>query len=318
MSEPEILIFPSVQPWIPGNASDLRDEITARITNDKVRVAHHSRDAVSRMSKANIGITNEFTPRIVDAADQLEWIQTLSAGTAKYPLDQLDEKDVRLTSASGVHAEPIAEQVLGYMLVFERRLHQAVRQQSQRRWQRFYGGEIRDKTLGIIGVGTIGKRIAELSSFLDMRIIGTKRTPEESPAFLDDLFGPDGLYDVLSESDYLVIACPLTEETQGLLQRPEFNSMKESAVLVNIARGAIVPEQSLIEALQSGRIRGAALDVFETEPLPPDSRLWDLPNALITPHSAGLTPHYLSRCADVFAENYERFQREDELINRVL
>ncbi|WP_264822489.1 D-2-hydroxyacid dehydrogenase [Halocatena marina] len=194
---------------------------------------------------------------------------------------------------------------------FERGIHTGIRQQQRAVWERYTVGELADATLGIVGVGAIGQRIAELASAIGIQTLGIKRNPDTGGNCVDELFGPEGLYELLLRADYVVLACPLTDETRGLIGREELQTMNEWGVLINIARGDVVDEETLIHALQYGWIRGAALDVFSTEPLPADSPLWKLSNVIVTPHMAGLTPHYMERSAAIIAQNYRTFVAGD-------
>lgn len=257
----------------------------------------------------------------LDEASAPDWLQTLNSGTDAYDLDRLRELGVVVTNAAGVAANPIAEQVLGYMLAFERRIHTGIRQQERRGiWQRYSGGELAGKTVGLVGIGAIGSRVAELASAFGTEVIGTKRTPETAPEVVDEARPPEALAEVLVRADYVVLACPLVEATRGLIGADELAAMGSDAVLVNIARGEVVDEPALETALQERRIRGAALDVFETEPLPQESPFWDLPNAIVTPHMSGSTPRYAERIGDLFVENYRAYAAGDldGLENRVV
>jgi phosphoglycerate dehydrogenase-like enzyme len=251
----------------------------------------------------------------------VRWIQVGASGVDYWDLDALRGTGVVLTNASGVAANPISEQVLGYMLAFERRIHKGIRQQERDGvWRRYSAGELDGKTVGIIGVGAIGSRVAELASCFGMRVIGTKRTPETAPDTVDEIHPPAALDRVLREADYVVVACPLVDATRGLIGSAELRTMSGDAVLVNVARGEIVDESALTEAIQQRRIRGAALDVFESEPLPSDSVLWDLSDVIVTPHMAASTPRYGERICSLYADNYERYANDEtsEMENRVL
>lgn len=296
-----------------------RDLIRSSLPEETVEVASDYGDAVTRIETADIVISEYISGEKLAAAEELQWLQATSAGVDHYDIDEFQERGVTITTASGIHAEPIAEQVLGYMLHFERGLHRGVRQQAENRWEQFQGGELVDKTVGIIGTGAIGQRVAELSCAFKMNAIGVRRDPSEIPEPISEMFGPDELHTVLGRSDYVVLACPLTDQTHHLLSIKEFSSMKPTAVLINVARGAVVNENHLVRALQNRDIRGAALDVTETEPLPSDSPLWDLSSTLVTPHTAGFTPKYLDRLGDLFVENYRRFVEDgtDSLKNRI-
>ncbi len=267
---------------------------------------------------AEILVTGRLPEDALAAAENLRWVQALSAGTDAYDHDALAARNVALTSVSGVHAKPIGQQVLGYLLHFERGFDRAVAQQHRREWDRYGGGELGDRTVGIVGVGAIGSQVAEYCEPFGTRVLGVKRDPNDAPASLDDVYTPDELETVLAASDYLVLACPLTDETRGLIDAGALTTLPDDAVVVNVARGEVVDQAALVDALEADALGGAALDVFEDEPLPEDSPLWDQEHVLVTPHMAGSTPHYWNRCADVFVENYDRFREEAPLENRVV
>ncbi|SIR26172.1 Phosphoglycerate dehydrogenase [Haladaptatus litoreus] len=317
MSTPTLLLTHRLTPDI---ASDLHAELANHLPDGALARARTPEETFELLPEADGIVTAGLSEDLLDSATSLRWVQVLSAGVDQYDQDALEARDIALTNASGVHAEPIAEQVLWFLLTFERRLHVGVRQQSRGVWERFEGGELRGKTLGIIGVGAIGTRVAELGSGLGMTVLGTKRTVETAPTVLDDCFAADDHHEVLRRADYVVLACPLTDETEGLLGSEEFRLMPSDAVLVNIARGDVVDEDALIRALQYRLIRGAGLDVFSTEPLPSDSPLWNLSNAVLTPHMAGSTPHKAERWQDIIVENYEVLASDkvDEMVNRIV
>lgn len=303
-----------------GDPAALAHEIKRHAADvDLVRAGDHD-EALEGMESANIVVTRDLTPELLDRASDLDWIQALSAGVDSYDLDRIEEMGVVLTNAAGVHANPIAEQVLGYMLTFERNIHQGIEQQRRAEWHHYGGGELRGQTLGVLGVGEIGGRIAELGSALGMTVLGTKRDTTTVTDAVDEVFPPSRTDQVLGRSDYVVVACPLTDETEGLLGIQQFASMKHDAVLINIARGPIVDQDDLVTAIQKGKIRGAALDVTDPEPLPRDSVLWNLTDVIVTPHMAGSTPHYWERCAEIFATNYEHYLAgdTDAFVNRIV
>ncbi len=304
----------------PDTASGLRDALDGRLPDGALVRARTGDETDELLPEADGMVTAGLSEEMLDAAENLQWVQVLSAGVDHYDVDALRARDVVLTNASGVHAEPIAEQVLWYLLTFERRLHVGVRQQERGVWERFEGGELRGKTLGIVGVGAIGTRVAEVGAGLGMRVVGTKRDVTDAPAVLDDVYPADEYAEVLRQADYVVLACPLTDETRGLVGSEEFRLMPSDAVLVNIARGDVVDEAALIRALQYRQIRGAGLDVFSTEPLPAESPLWDLSNAVLTPHMAGSTPHKTERWREIIVENYDALAAgdRDEMVNRIV
>jgi phosphoglycerate dehydrogenase-like enzyme len=266
-----------------------------------------------------MAVVGRFDEEWFEYAEELRVVQALSAGVDFLPLESFEREGIALTNASGVHAEPIAEQVLAYMLQFERGLVETGHNQHRGVWERVEGGELRGKAVGIIGVGAIGSRVAELCQALGMTVLGTKRDLEDAPAAVDDIRPADEYRAVVREAEYVVLACPLTEETEGLLGMDEFRLMGSDTVLVNIARGKVVEQDALVRALQYGLLRGAALDVFAEEPLPQESILWDLSNVVITPHMAGSTPHKVERWVDILAANYEALAAGDldALVNRV-
>lgn len=318
MSHPKTLLLHEVPHG--GNPDALAAELEAQTANlDLVRARHYD-DALQHIETADVVITRELNEELLKQANNLDWIQALNAGVDSYDLDRIEERGIILTNASGVHANPIAEQVLGYMLMFERNLHQGLEQQRRREWNHYSGGELRGQTLGVLGVGEIGSRIAQLGWALDMHVLGTKRDTTELPDGVDEIFPTEETHTVLGRSDYVVVACPLTESTRGLIGLPEFASMKHDSVLINIGRGAVVDQDDLITAIQKSKIRGAALDVTDPEPLPEESPLWELSNVVVTPHMAGSTPHYWERCAEIFSTNYVQYldQNYESFVNRVL
>jgi phosphoglycerate dehydrogenase-like enzyme len=320
MADPTVLVSHTVDGGYWSDVDDFRTEIEARVPEVDLRVSRTPSETRDLAGEADALLATYVSTDLLDAAPDLRWTQVLSSGVDFLDLEAIEAHGVALTNAAGVHAEPIAEQVLGYLLTFERGIHTGIRQQREGVWQRYSGGEIRGKTLGVVGLGAIGSRAAEYAQAFGMTVVGTKRDPDTAPAAVDEVYAPDGLFEVLGRSDYALLSCPLTPETRGLVGREELGVMKAEAVLVNVARGAVVDEDALVYALQQSGIRGAALDVFEEEPLPPESPLWDLPNVVVTPHMAGSTPHKFERAAEIFAANYGAFAdgRPEELRNRVV
>ncbi|WP_418282124.1 D-2-hydroxyacid dehydrogenase [Halorubrum sp. DTA98] len=286
----------------------------------EVRVARSPAETDAEIGDARIVVTREFPDRLFERATALEWIHAISAGVDHLDLDRLAEAGVVVTNSSGIHAEPIAEQVLWYLLTFERRLDQAIANAEHDRWRRVEGGELRGKTVGVVGVGAIGTRIAELCSALGTTVLGTKRDLTSMPAVVDEAIPAEEYHELLRRSDYVVLACPLTGETEGLIGDDELRLMGGETVLVNVGRGELCDETALTRALQNDRIRGAGLDTFATEPLPADSPLWNLPSAVLTPHMAGSTPHKPERWCSLIETNYEPFRDGDRenMVNRVV
>jgi len=312
---PETLIIADTR---ESSMRTLSAEIRERVPDIDLTVARTPPESRELIESAEIALGFSLPDGALERAEELAWLQALSAGVDRYDFDALEARDVALTTASGVHSEPIAEQVLGYLLAFERRFPRAFAQRERNVWEAYSGGELRGKTVCVVGLGAIGGRIAELCSALGCTVTGTKRTPEDAPAAVDDARAPDALHELLPDADHVVAACPLTDDTRGLFDAEAFVSMRTSATFTNIARGAVADEAALTEALQERDIRGAALDVFAEEPLPEESPLWDLSNVIVTPHMAGSTPEYWSRCADLFARNYRAYMAGEALENRVI
>ena len=301
-------------------ATQLKTEIEAQIPELTVRVARTPAETEALIPAARMLLTFRLPGALLDRAENLALVQALSAGVDSYDLDRLREEGIVLTSASGSHAEPIGEQVLGYMLLFERDLLGGLDRKRRGVWERYSAGELLGKTLGVVGVGAIGTRIAELGRAVGMTVVGTKRDLDDVPEAVDEIFPPEDLHTVLQRSDYVVLSCPLTDATRALIGAEELGVLGTDAVLINVARGGVVDQDALVTALQQRRIRGAALDVFEEEPLPSSSALWDLSNVIVTPHMAGVSPAYHARKARIFVQNYRAFVdgSDDGYVNRVV
>jgi len=318
--QPDVLLLQGFPPENRGGPADLAAAIRERVDGIRLERSRDHGDAVDRIRTADVVIEHGYGRALFEHAEQLEWIQSLSAGVDRYDLGYLEERGIALTSVAGVHADPIAEHVLGSLLSIERGLDRALRRAERSEWRRWTPRELSGKTMGIVGVGAVGDRIAELAGAHGLTVVGTKRDPTTGAEHADEIHGPEATHAVLGRADYAVLACPLTEETRGLLDERAFASMSRDAILVNVARGGVVDQDALVEALQRGQIRAAVLDVFETEPLDPDSPLWDLSNALVTPHLAGGSPRFVDRAAEIFATNYGRYLAGDldRLENRVV
>ncbi len=273
---------------------------------------------------------------LLNKAPRLRWVQLHSAGADHLLGHPIMNSDVLITTTSGIHAPPIAEYAFASMLAWSRRVpkmlyYQNRREWPQGRWELFVGQELRGATLGIVGYGSIGREVGRLGKCFGMRVVATKRsvgqvadtgyrvpgTGDPEGQILNRIYPPEQLREMLAECDYVVISLPLTPDTRGLIGEEELRAMKPNAYLVNISRGGIVDEAALIKALQEGWIAGSGLDVFEEEPLPPDSPLHDLDNVILSPHVAGFSPHYDERASDLFAENLRRYLAGVELLNLV-
>jgi phosphoglycerate dehydrogenase-like enzyme len=255
------------------------------------------------------------------SAPNLKWFQQWSAGSdwmIRYP--EAVKRPFVATTASGVHPVQITEHVFSLMLAFVRRLPEMIDNQRKHEWKAPTGPTLRElyeQTLLVIGLGAIGERIALVGSALGMRVLGVRRTAVDPPPGVEAIYPPDRLLDILPEADFIVLAAPLTGETQHMIGERELGAMKREAFIVNIGRGKLIDEPALVRALQEGRIAGAGLDVFETEPLPADSPLWSMPNVIVTPHYAGASPRYNERAMRVFIENLKRYRDGQPLRNVV-
>jgi phosphoglycerate dehydrogenase-like enzyme len=247
----------------------------------------------------------------------LRWVQAASAGVDQFPRGALREAGVVLTSARGVHGPQVAEHAFGMLLALTRSIADAVRCQSDRRWHRPEVTELAGRTLGILGLGTIGEAVAVRAEAFGMRVIGTKRDPGTYSGVAEAVFGPEGTIDVCREADVVVVALPSGADTTRLVGRAELEALGPGW-LINVGRGPVVDEAALVGALRSGSLAGAGLDVFEEEPLPAESPLWELPNVVVSPHCAGISPHYGARLAEIVAENVRAFRGEIGWVNRVV
>lgn len=247
-------------------------------------------------------------------APKLKWVHALSAGVENLIFPEIKSTATLLTNSKGIHGIPISEHVLAMMLAFTRGLNMFIRQQPQKQWKRVPVEEIHDKTIGIVGLGSIGREIAKKAKGMGMHVVASKQTMT-TEIFVDKLYTPDQLDELLAISDFVVIALPLVEETKNLFTIKEFAAMKSSAYFINIARGAVVKQDDLVTALEQGLIKGAGLDVFDHEPLSETSPLWDMPNVIITPHLAALSPNYMDRAIKLFADNLSRFIQHKEMLN---
>lgn len=251
---------------------------------------------------------------LLQQAAKLQWIHALSAGVENLFIPEIVTAPILLTNSRGIHGIPMSEHVLAMMLAFTRGLTVFAKQQQRKEWKRAPLEEIYEKTIGIVGLGSIGREIAKRAKGLGMEVVATKRE-QTAELFVDKLYTPDQLTQLLAAADFVVVTLPLTQETTGLFNLDVFKNMKPTAYFINVARGAIVNEADLIIALEQGIIKGAALDVFAHEPLPASSPLWEMPNVLITPHIAAISPHYLDRAIKLFCENLVRFTQQKEMFN---
>jgi phosphoglycerate dehydrogenase-like enzyme len=248
-------------------------------------------------------------------APRLRWLHTFSAGVDHPWFQQLRARGIRLTTSSGAHAVPIAHTVLLYLLALSRGLPAWMDAQRRRAWETHEVKDLEGLVLGVVGLGPIGLEVARLGAACGMRVLGARRTPRgDEPC---ETWPLTRLDELCERADALVLALPLTPDTRHIVDAARLARMKPGAWLVNVGRGALVDEPALVEALRDGRLGGAGLDVFETEPLPAESPLWSLPNVIVTPHNSGDTPGNLVRASEIFLDNLARWTRGAPLRNEV-
>ena len=250
----------------------------------------------------------------------LDWIHSIQAGIDRFPFGTLEDHGVVLTNSTGIHGESVGETVVGYMLTFARRLHVYGRNQREHAWEHPPWNEpftLKGRSVCVVGLGTLGRGIASRAAALGMRVTGVKRTVESVPD-VTRVYPNEDLLEAVEGADFVTLACPLTDETHHLVDEEVLAKMHEGAYLINVARGSVVDEPALVEALEGGEIAGAALDVFEEEPLPDDSPLWDMEEVLVTPHRAAATWEYYQLVGDLVRENVERIGRGEGMVNQVV
>jgi phosphoglycerate dehydrogenase-like enzyme len=294
-------------------------------------------EAVAAMPDAD-GFFGKLTPPMLAAAKRLRWVQSPTASLEHCLFPELIEHPCQLSNMRGIFSDVIADQVLGYILCFARNLHIYIRRQKEGRWAPL-GGEssrpsfasgpgvssamdlahmhVSDTTMGVFGLGSIGAEIARRGLAFGMRVLAVDPVQTEAPEGVEALWPSGKLPQLLAESDFVVIAAPHTPETEKLFRRPLMQQMKRTAYLINIGRGVIVDLADLTAVLQAGEIAGAALDVFETEPLPSDHPLWQMDNVILTPHVAGYSPRLAERHLAVVVDNIGRFARGEPVRNVV-
>ena len=296
----------------------------------------------------------EAFDRLLSRAPHLTWVHSATSGVERALTPAALARDVLVTNARGVFSRPIAEHVLLMILAISRHLPELLELQRERTWQPLEGRELRELTIGIVGYGSLGRSVASLATAFGSRVVALRRRPPaaESPAAgatagggaarpdataranetapsgedgddfgseprIDRVLGPDQLHELLNESDIVVLAAPLTGETEGMIDEAAVAAMKKDSWLINVARGRLIDDTALIRALEEHRIGGAALDTFRDEPLPQSSPYWDVPNVILTPHTAWSSARVLDRSVELFCDNLERFSRGEPLRNVV-
>ncbi len=302
-------------------AFELSDPLLAKVLSvpaplEIVAVAPQKELTDDQLGRAEVALCWDFDAEQFRRSRNLRWIHKMSTGVDRMLYPELLNSPVTLTNSAGAHAIPIAEHVIGVMLAFVKELPKAARRQREHRWVKERTRELYGQTLGIVGMGRVGSEIARLAKAMSMTTLAVRR--RELPAeCVDELLPMERLQELLHRSDFVVVTLPLTAHTRGMFGAKEFRAMSPESYFINIARGQIVREESLIEALQAGQIAGAALDVAAVEPLPAESPLWDMENVIITPHTSGHSTRINERAVDLFCQNLGRYWRGESLINVV-
>lgn len=260
----------------------------------------------------------DITPEVLDRATSLKWLMVASAGVEKMPLAEIAASGIVISNVRGIHKTPMAETVLAHILSLGRALPTLAEQQSRKEWNtKVRQSELRGSTALILGPGAIGSEIGRLLQAFGVRTIGCNNSGDPAQ-FMDETIQFDGLLSKLPEADIVVSVLPSTAKTKGLLTERHFQTMKESAVFMNFGRGDLVKESILVKALKNGEIGHAVLDVFEKEPLPAESELWDLSNVTISPHVSSHSGKYIERALEFFTENLEKWQTGDRKLTNLI
>ena len=282
-------------------------------------------DFARALPEADVVVAAALSDDELARGGRVRWLSSVAAGLDEIVTPALLARGVAITNASGVHGPNIAEHVLAMILMFTRGMPRLLRAQLARRWDRDLKsrsdgpGELTGKTLLIVGLGRIGEAIAARARPFGVRIVALKHdasSRHDASVAVDELLPMDALDEALGRADHVCITVPLTRDTRHLMNAPRLARLRAGAFIYNVSRGAVIDEAALVEALRAGKLAGAGLDVFEEEPLPATSPLWDLENVIVTPHVSGATPLYYQRTAAIFADNLERFLSGRPLANR--
>ena len=291
-----------------------------------VTFTHALTDAEARtaIESADVALASRLSAEIVEHASRLRWVHSTAAAVGILPLKELAARNIAVTNSRGIQAATMAEFVMGGLLVIARRFHLMLEAQRERRWiqneltRDTWPWSVRGRRMTVVGLGTIGREVAHRAHAFGMRVTAIRRkVSDPKPPFVERIAGPEQLDDALRGCDVLVISAPSIAKTDRLIGAERLALLNRGAVVINVARGKIIDEAALIAALQSGHLGGAVLDVFEHEPLDPQSPLWTLPNVIISPHVSGVRPDHWSDVIDLFSENLQRFQLGEPLLNVV-
>ncbi|SFR61708.1 D-2-hydroxyacid dehydrogenase [Halogeometricum limi] len=263
-------------------------------------------------------VTFGYDPAVLDS--DVEWIHVVRAGYDEFPVETLRDDGISLTNSTGLHGASVGETTVGYFLQFARGLHRYRSDQREKEWNPPAWDEtftLEGETVCVVGLGTLGRGIARRADALGMSVVGVRRTPTPVD-HVETRYGPADLHEAVEDARFVVLAVPLTDDTEGMFGAVELDAMREDAYLVNVARGPVADQSALVSALRDDAIAGAALDVFEEEPLPEESPLWAFENVVVTPHASAARSDYPDRIAELVGENVRRFERGESLANQVV
>ncbi|WP_251344139.1 D-2-hydroxyacid dehydrogenase [Haloplanus halophilus] len=316
MTDPDVVVLrQKVHGMAPeAYGAKLRD----RLPDHEVAVATTPDEERDLLRRTRVATGISFDPEWLEVAENLDLFACAFAGTGHLDVDALEAAGVAVTNAAGVHGPNISEYVVGALVGHERRFRLARERQERAHWEAYPVGELHGSTAAVVGLGAIGSALVERLHPFGVETIGVRYTPEKGGP-TDEVVGFDEVHSALARADYVILACPLTDTTRGLIDADALASMRADALLVNVARGPVVDTDALVTVLRDGDIRGATLDVTDPEPLPADHPLWSFDDVQITPHNAGNTPKYYDRLADILVENLRRIEEGiDELENQVV
>lgn len=321
MDKTKLLVVGPPDHYSLRNLDQLRDSADIVVGESPEFVRQHAAAAevvlVIAMPHNNSSPFTDIWPQLT----HVKWIHSLSAGVEKFMIPGFVDSPVPLTNARGVYKRSLADFAMLGILYFKKHVRRLIESQRARRWDNFTVGWIPDTVVGIVGYGEIGRECGLLAKALGMKVHAVRRNPKlsETDPLLEKVFAPEQLNEMLHQVDVVIAAAPLTPETRHMLSDAQFNAMKPSAIVINVGRGPVIDEAALIRALQNKTIGAAALDVFEQEPLPPASPLWDMENVLISPHCTDRTenPDWMDLSMQFFVENFKRYRKHEPLENIV-
>jgi phosphoglycerate dehydrogenase-like enzyme len=320
MAKPNVFVVCPPDHYVLRNLAPLREAAHIHVANEVASVEEHAKDAEIILYSGLAGKAVSLR-EVWPYAKKVRWIHSLSAGVENVLFPELIDSAAIVTNARGVFKRSLAEFVVLGMLYFYKRVRRLVESQQAHKWDDFLVEWLPGKIIGIVGYGEIGRECAMLAKAVGVKVYATRRNVERSAndPILERVFAPARLREMLSEADVVVAAAPLTPQTRHMISEAEFNVMKSSAIVMNVGRGPVIDEAALIRALQSKKIAGAALDVFEVEPLPPDHPFYEMENVLLSPHCTDRTrdPDWLDLSMQCFVENFWRYTRGEQLENVV-